>query len=60
MSNGFYIQRVSKAVASIIEAKEESWTYVPPKMEVEIHSVAIGLDGTCMPTCKTGWREAMV
>jgi len=37
-----YIQRVSEAVASIIEAKEESWNYVPPKLAVEIASVAIG------------------
>lgn len=55
-----YIQRVSQAVASIIEAKEESWNYVPPNMAVEIASVAIGLDGTCMLLCDTGWREAMV
>jgi len=55
-----YIQRVSEAVASIIEAKEESWNYVPPKLNVEVHSVAIGLDGTCMLLCDTGWREAMV
>lgn len=55
-----YIQRVSEAVASIIEAKEESWNYVPPKLEVEIASVAIGLDGTCMLLCDSGWREAMV
>jgi len=38
-----YIQRVSEAVASIIE-EEESWNYVPPKLEVEIASVAIGLE----------------
>jgi hypothetical protein len=43
-----YIQRISEAVASIIEAKEESWNYVPPKMDALINSVAIGLDGTCM------------
>ena len=55
-----YIQRVSEAVASIIEAKEESWNYVPPQLEVEIASVAIGLDGTCMLLCESGWREAMV
>jgi hypothetical protein len=55
-----YIQRVSEAVASVIEAKEESWNYVPPKLEVEIASVAIGLDGTCMLLCDTGWTEAMV
>jgi hypothetical protein len=55
-----YIQNVSEAVASIIEAKEESWNYVPPKLDVDVHSVAIGLDGTCMLLCETGWREAMV
>ena len=55
-----YIQRLCEAVASIIEAKEESWNYVPPKLEVEIKSVAIGLDGTCMLLCDTGWRETMV
>lgn len=55
-----YIQRLSEAVASIIEVKEESWNYVPPKLDVEIHSIAIGLDGTCMLLCDTGWREAMV
>jgi hypothetical protein len=55
-----YIQRISEAVASIIEAKEESWNYVPPKLDVEINSIAIGLDGTCLLLCDTGWREAMV
>ena len=55
-----YIQRVSEAVASIIAVKEESWNYVPPQLDVEIHSIAIGLDGTCMLLCDTGWREAMV
>jgi hypothetical protein len=55
-----YIQRVSEAVASIIDAKEERWNYVPPPMDVEIASVAIGLDGTCMLLCDSGWREAMV
>jgi hypothetical protein len=55
-----YIQRVSEAVASIIEVKEEHWNYVPPNLDVEIASVAIGLDGTCMLLCDSGWREAMV
>ena len=39
-----YIQNVSEAVASIIEAKEENWNYIPPKLEVDISSVAIGLE----------------
>ena len=49
-----YIQRISEAVASIIEAKEESWNYVPPKLDTPVNSVAIGLDGTCMLLCDTG------
>lgn len=55
-----YIQRLSEAVASVIEVKEETWSYAPPKLDVEITSVAIGLDGTCMLLCEEGWREAMV
>ena len=55
-----YIQRLSEAVASVVEAKEETWSYAPPKLDVEITSVAIGLDGTCMLLCEEGWREAMV
>lgn len=55
-----YIQRLSEAVASVIELKEETWSYAPPKLDVEIMSVAIGLDGTCMLLCEEGWREAMV
>lgn len=55
-----YIQRLGKAVASVIELKEETWSYGPPKLDVEITSVAIGLDGTCMLLCEEGWREAMV
>ena len=55
-----YIQRISEAVASIIEVKEESWNYIPPKLDTPVNSVAIGLDGTCMLLCDTGWREAMV
>lgn len=55
-----YIQRVSETVASIVQVKEESWTYAPAPLEVEITQVAIGLDGTCMLLCDSGWREAMV
>ena len=58
--NVSYIQRVSEAVSTIIQAKEEDWNYIPPKMNVEIKTVAVSLDGTCMLMCNTGWREAMV
>ena len=36
-----YIQRVSEAVATIIEVKEESWNYVPPQLEAEIASCRV-------------------
>jgi len=55
-----YIQRLSEAVGSIIQAQEESENYAPPEMDSEITTVGIGLDGTCMLMCEEGWREAMV
>ena len=55
-----YIQRLSEAVGSIVQAKEESENYAPPKMDSKITTVGIGLDGTCMLMCEEGWREAMV
>lgn len=55
-----YIQRLSEAVGSIVQAKEESENYAPPEMDSKITTVGIGLDGTCMLMCEDGWREAMV
>lgn len=55
-----YIQRLSEAVGSIVQAREESEDYEPPKLECKVSTVGIGLDGTCMLMCEQGWREAMV
>ena len=55
-----YIQRLSEAVGSIVQAKEESENYAPSEMDSKITTVGIGLDGTCMLMCEEGWREAMV
>jgi len=55
-----YIQRLSEAVGSIVQAKEESETYEVPELDCQIATVAVGLDGTCMLMCEAGWREAMV
>ena len=41
-----YVQRLSEAVAAVVQAKEETWRYVPPEMDAEIATVAVGLDGT--------------
>ncbi len=49
-----YIQRLSEAVGSIVQAKEESETYKVPEMDCQITTVAVGLDGTCMLMCEAG------
>jgi len=54
-----YIQRLTEAVGSIVQAKEESENYAPPEIDSKITTVGIGLDGTCMLMCEEGWREAM-
>lgn len=55
------VQRLCDAVASVVEAKEESWSYqVPDIQETEIKSIGIGLDGTCMLMCEGAYRQAMV
>ena len=54
-----YLQRLSEAVASVAQAKEEAWSYAPPALESAVRTVSIGLDGTCMLLCEDGWREAM-
>ena len=54
------IQRLSEAVGSLVQAKEEAWSYAPPKEDTQIATVGVGLDGTCMLICEDGYREAMV
>jgi hypothetical protein len=55
------VQRLCDAVASVVEVKEESWSYqVPEIQETEIKSIGIGLDGTCMLMCEGAYRQAMV
>jgi hypothetical protein len=55
------IQRISEAVSAIVQIKEESWSYqVPTVQESKIKTVGIGLDGTCMLMCESGYRQAMV
>jgi len=55
-----YIQRLSEAVGSVVQAKEEKWSYAQPEEDVQIATVGIGLDGTYMLMCEDGYREAMV
>jgi hypothetical protein len=55
-----YLQRLSEAVGSVVQAKEESWNYEIPTLNARITTVGVGLDGTCLLLCEEGWREAMV
>jgi len=52
-------QELSAFVSAVVQAKEETWHYATPRMEAEIATVGIGLDGTCMLLCEGQWREAM-
>lgn len=55
-----YIKKLSEAVASIVQTKEEKWTYNTPKDIEGVEIISIGLDGTCMFLCDDGYRQAMV
>jgi hypothetical protein len=55
-----FVQDVAAAVGSVALAKEESWQYRTPRLEVPIATIGIGLDGTCMLMTKQGHRQAMV
>jgi hypothetical protein len=55
------VQDIAKAVASVVQVKEETWSYsVPNVEEARIKTVGIGLDGTCMLMCEGKYRQAMV
>lgn len=55
------VQRLSNAVAAVVQIKEESWSYrVPEVEEKDIKTISIGLDGTCMLMCEGAYRQAMV
>jgi hypothetical protein len=54
------IQDIADAVAAAALAKQEDWSYTPPRFDEPPATVAISLDGTCTLMCEDGWREAMV
>jgi hypothetical protein len=55
-----YLQNLSEAVGSVALAKPEDWHYTTPKLNEQVKTVTIGVDGTSMLLCKDGYREAMV
>jgi hypothetical protein len=54
-----YLQDLTEAVGSVVQAKEELWEYETPTLDKPIKSVGIGMDGTCMLLCGGSYREAM-
>lgn len=65
LSHGITISRshlksLGDTVGAIAQAKEQSWEYEIPVLDKTAHSVAVGLDGTCMLMTNDGWRESMV
>lgn len=55
-----YLQRLSEAIGTVVQAKETDWEYALPEPEAPVATVTVGLDGTCLWLCEDGWREAMV
>jgi len=54
-----YAKKLSDFVGTIAQCYESEWEYDLPEFEQPVHSVTIGLDGTCMLMQEEGWREAM-
>jgi hypothetical protein len=52
------LQDLATHVATVVQAKEESWSYATPEFG-KVATVGIGVDGTCMLSCNQKWREAM-
>jgi hypothetical protein len=54
-----YAKKLSDFVGSIAGCHESQWQYDLPVFDQPVHSITIGLDGTCMLMHEDGWREAM-
>jgi hypothetical protein len=54
------VQRLADVVASVAQAKEESWHYATPELDEPVRTIGIGLDGTCMLLVEKGYRQTMV
>lgn len=55
-----YVQAVSNFVGKIAQDKEPIWEYDLPKLNQEVASVVISLDGAFVLMREDGYREAMV
>jgi hypothetical protein len=53
------LQDLATHVGTVVQAKEESWSYATPELPEPVATVGVGVDGTCMLICDQKWREAM-
>jgi len=54
-----YAKKLSDFVGAIAQCYASEWEYDLPEFDEPVHSITLGLDGTCMLMHKDGWREAM-
>jgi hypothetical protein len=54
-----YAKKLSDVVGAIAQIRESEWEYDMPEFEQPVHSITLGLDGTCMLMQEEGWREAV-
>lgn len=54
-----YAKKLSDFVGVIAQVGESEWEYALPQFEQPVHSITLGLDGTCMLMQEDGWREAV-
>lgn len=54
-----YMKKISDFIGEVAEAKEGEWHYDLPSTSEKVTAVSVGIDGTCMLLCESGWREAM-
>jgi hypothetical protein len=55
-----FVQDLAAVVASVVQAKEESWHYATPQLDAAVRTVSIGVDGTCILQVEEGGRQVMV
>ena len=55
-----FVQTLAETVGTVALLNAEAWQYETPKLDVEIATVSIGMDGTGMLLCEEGGRQAMV
>ncbi|MDQ7047207.1 MAG: hypothetical protein Q9M39_06165 [Sulfurovum sp.] len=54
-----FIRSTSQIVSNLLLKQEDNWEYEIVKMDKEVATISLGLDGTCMPMGESNWREAM-